>query len=132
MNTHPRHLPSPAERAAVHELIAQEEKRLRRLNSRTNYARSSKKAVQQERARIESVIANHKSFLAPVRAITSRGARAHIRPLWKPQSSSCYPLPRLQDLAPDSVHLCPVLDPHLPQIPPRPSPKSSTIHFISG
>lgn len=69
MNRHPCHLPSPAERAAVYELIAQEEKRLRRLNSRTNYVRSSKKAVQQERTRIESVIANHKSFLAPVRAL---------------------------------------------------------------
>ena len=69
MSTHPRHLPSPAERAAVHELIAQEEKRLRRINSRTNYVKSSKKAVQQERARIESVIANHKSFLAPVRTL---------------------------------------------------------------
>lgn len=69
MNRHPCHLPSPAERAAVYELIAQEEKRLRRLDSRTNYVRSSKKAVQQERTRIESVIANHKSFLAPVRAL---------------------------------------------------------------
>ena len=69
MSGHPRNLPSPAERAAVHELIAQEEKRLRRLNSRTNHGGSPKKAVEQERARIESVIAKHKSFLAPVRAL---------------------------------------------------------------
>src|SRR5258706_12283054 len=69
MNSHPRHFPSPAERAAVHELIAQEEKRLRRLNSRTNYVKSSKKPVQQQRPRIESVIANHKSSLAPVRTL---------------------------------------------------------------
>ena len=71
MSSHPRHLPSPTERAAVHELIAQEEKRLRRLDSRTNYVSSSKKAAEreQERAQIESVIAQHKSFLAPVRAL---------------------------------------------------------------
>ena len=48
---------------AVHELIAQEEKRLRRLNSRTNCVKSSKKAVQQERARIESVIASQPQIL---------------------------------------------------------------------
>ena len=69
MSSHPLHLPGPAERAAVHELIAQEEKRLRRLNSRTNYTKSSRKTIEQERARIESVIAKHKSFLAPVRAL---------------------------------------------------------------
>jgi len=71
MSSHPHHLPSPAEHTAVHELIAQEEKRLRRLNSRTNYVRTRKKAVEQEqeRAQIESVIAKHKSFLAPVRAL---------------------------------------------------------------
>ena len=66
------HLPSLTERAAVQKLIAQKEKRLRRLDSRKGYVRSSKQAAERERERAQidqSVIAQHKSFLAPIRAL---------------------------------------------------------------